>query len=190
MLNRWTDHKRKLQVLGQSIDKSVRVHTKDNGFSYFLAWLVFLFTFGGMSRKTFLERFATTIGPFQFYPKEWSYESVERVIVHESRHTRQARWFGLGIHPLLGLPVFGILYLLLFLPLGLSFFRALFERDAMRFELKWHYTKGKMNATQLRARAERFGRTVCSGNYGWALPRAWGLPWFKGVAEDIIKETA
>ena len=188
--NSWVHDKKRLTALAHTIDKSVRLYTKDNWFCKVLAVLLHGLTFGGMSYRVFLDRFATTIGPLQFFPAAWNAAQVERVVVHESRHTRQARWFGLGIHPWIGLPVFGVLYLLVFLPIGLAFFRALFERDAMRYELRWHYRKGSMTKEQVIERATRFGNTVCSSKYGWALPKAWGVRWFESAAERIVAEAA
>lgn len=188
--NSWVYQRTRLTALAHTIDKSVRLYTKDNWFCKALAAILMVITFGGMKYRVFLEDFATTIGPLQFFPVAWDTERVERVVIHESRHTRQARWFGLWIHPWVGLPLFAVFYLLLFLPIGLAFFRALFERDAMRFELRWHYLNGKMNKPQVCMRATSFGNTVCSGSYGWALPKSWGVPWFEKVPDQIFKAAA
>lgn len=188
LMNSWYLDKARLQAVAQQIDKSVHLYTKDNWFCTVLSWLLTIIAFGGIERRVFLTRFATTIGPLQFYPASWNIASVERVIVHESRHTRQARWFGLGIHPWLGLPLFAVFYLLLFLPMGLAFFRCWFEMDAMRFELRGGYARGYYKASEVTLRAEGFGRTVCSKAYGWPLPQSWGLPMFKRAAEQILKE--
>lgn len=186
----WVHDKVRLTALAHTIDKSVRLYTKDNWFCKTLAVILHGITFGGMKYRVFLDSFATTIGPLQFFPVAWRVPQVERVVVHESRHTRQARWFGLWIHPWVGLPLFAVFYLLLFLPLGLAFFRVLFERDAMKFELLWHYKRGKMTKAQVCERATRFGNTVCSGKYAWALPKAWGVPWFEKVPDQVFKAAA
>lgn len=183
----WVHDRARLQTLAQRVDPSVRLYTKDNWFAKVMAVFVTVFTFGGISYRTFLEDFATTIGPLQFYPAAWRPETVERVCIHEGRHTRQARWLGLFIHPWLGLPLFGLLYLLLPLPLGLAYFRALFERDALKYELR-HLKTGGASNTSLVQRAEEFGRTVCSGNYGWALPASIGVPWFISAAKQVTAE--
>jgi hypothetical protein len=193
----WVKDKERLTALAHTIDNSVRLYTKDNWFCKTLAVLLIIVTFAWMSSlkakeryRDFLERFATTIGPLQFFPVGWKIEQVERVVIHESRHTRQARWFGLWIHPWVGLPLYAVFYLLLFLPFGLAFFRALFERDAMKFELRWQYTRGKMTKAQVCERATRFGNTVCSSKYAWALPKRWGVPWFEKVPDQVFKEAA
>ena len=184
----WVEHQEELLSLAHTIDPAVRLHTKDNWFSNALATIVMLVTFGGMSREDFLKNFATTIGPLQFYPRAWRIAQVERILVHESRHTKQSRWFSFGIHPWVGLPFYAITYLLLFFPLELAFFRAWFERDALKFELKWHYRRGAIGRTEVCTRATNFGNTVCSGKYGWSLPKKWGVPWFEKVPDEIFKE--
>lgn len=186
--NSWVHDKAKLELLAHRIDKSVRLYTKDNWFARLLAVLVPIVTFGGMKKKTFLEHFATTIGPLQFYPVTWPTRSVQRVLVHESRHTRQARWFGLWIHPWVGLPIYVVLYLLLPLPLGLAFFRALFERDAMKYELSVLYRSGSYSDVEVINRANKFGNTVSSGRYGWSLPRRWCVAWFEEAGEEVLRE--
>lgn len=186
----WTADRVRLQAVAHQIDKSVRLYTKDNWFCKLLAAVLMVITFGGMKYRVFLENFATTIGPLQFYPAAWSTETVERVVIHESRHTRQARWFGLWIHPWVGLPLYAVLYLLLFLPIGLAFFRCYFEMDAMRFELRECFKKGIYSKEQVLERGTRFGNTVCSGKYGWALPKTWGVGMFERAAEEVIKNAA
>lgn len=184
----WFPRKWTLQQYARShFDASIRLYTKDNWFCTVLAWLLYIVTIGAMSRTRFLKDFATTIGPLQFYPAAWSTERVERVLVHEGRHVQQARWFSLGIHPWVGLPIFAFLYLCVPLPLGVAFFRALFERDALRFELQYWYRQQRLTKLQSYTRANQFGQTVCSSAYGWALPRCWGIPWFEKVARDVVQ---
>lgn len=115
-------------------------------------------------------------------------ESVERVgatLVHEARHTRQARWCGLGLHPWLGMPVFAVLYLALPLPIGLGIARFLFELDADR--AAWRHTLAVgAPPDQVRERAREFASRVCSGHYGWPVPRRLGVALFARAAEREI----
>ena len=165
----WVRERARLEALARAIEPSVRVQTKDGAHWRALAWLATIATLGGISRRTFLEDYATTLGPLHGYPAGWSVERVEATLVHEARHTRQARWCGLGLHPWLGMPVFAALYLALPLPVGLGFARLLLETDDAE-----------------RARAAEFAGRVCSGHYGWPVPRRLGVALFRRAAERTI----
>ena len=132
----WIYDRKRLQKLARAIDPSIRLYTKNNWFCVLLACILPVVTFGGMTYTKFLERYATTIGPLQFYPEHYSIKAVQRIILHESRHTCQARWCGLGIHPWVGLPVYALLYLFLPLPFFIAYPRLWFEIDASRYALR------------------------------------------------------
>lgn len=94
--------------------------------------------------KTFLTDYFTTIGPWIGVPAQWELIApAHRVAVleHELVHVRQCKRFGLG-SAILGLPLFGLLYLLAPLPIGLAWFRWRFEREAyvvgIRVKLETH----------------------------------------------------
>jgi len=181
----WVRERARLEALARAIEPSVRVQTKDGAHWRALAWLATIATLGGISRRTFLEDYATTLGPLHGYPAGWSVERVEATLVHEARHTRQARWCGLGLHPWLGMPVFAALYLALPLPVGLGFARLLFEIDADRAAWR-HALAAGAPADAVRARAAEFAGRVCSGHYGWPVPRRLGVALFRRAAERTI----
>jgi hypothetical protein len=89
-----------------------------------------------------------------------------------------------------GLPLFAVFYLLLFLPVGLAWFRAYFEMDALRFELREGLKRGMYTRDSVIVRATAFGNTVCSGSYGWPLPKSWGVRMFERAADKVLKEAA
>jgi len=167
----------------------VRLQTKDGWIWKLLGRLAAGATLGGISYRRFLEEFATTLGPLQGYPSAWSVERVEAILVHEARHTRQARLCGLGLHPWLGLPVFAVLYLALPLPLGFAWLRLLFEIDADRACWRHALSRGA-SPDEIRVRARRFAAVVCSGAYGWSLPSRLGVRAFERAAERVIAEFA
>lgn len=181
----WTERLDFYQNIGREIDPAVRLTTKDGWFWKMLAVLATVFTFGGIQYRVFLEDYATTIGPVQAYPRAW--RTLSRpLLIHEAQHTRQSRWCGLWIHPWVGLPIFGILYLLVLLPVGFAFFRWRFEINADAAAWRWMLRNGAQ-PHQIRSRANLFGKKVCGGNYGWSfLP--WGVGGFKRAAEDVIHE--
>jgi hypothetical protein len=181
----WVEDRERLGSLARAIEPSVRLETKDGRHWRALAWLAALATFGGISRRTFLEDYATTLGPLHGYPAGWSVARVEATLVHEARHTRQARWCGLGLHPWLGMPLFAVLYLAAPLPMGLGFARLLFEIDADRAAWR-HALAAGAPPDAVRRRAQEFGARVCSGHYGWPVPRRLGLALFARAAERTI----
>jgi hypothetical protein len=165
----------------------VRLVPKEGTFWNAVGRLASLATLGGISLETFLRDYATAIGPLQGYPRGWSVERVERTLVHEARHTRQARWCGLGLHPWLGLPLFGLLYLALPLPSGAAVLRFLFELDADRAAWR-HALASGVAPDAIRSRAVEFGGRVCSGHYGWPIPRWIGVALLARSAERAIRQ--
>jgi len=180
----WINDKERYQGIANSIDPSVKLMTKDGWIWKAIAWCLFIITFGVFKRKRFLEHFATTLGPIQAYPRNWPY-LTEGIIVHESRHTRQARWFGFGLHPWIGLPIMALAYLLIPLPLGFAYLRYKLELDADRATWKFWIAQGR-TPDEIRKRATRFAQIVASSAYGWAWPKKWVIKGFLEAAERVI----
>jgi hypothetical protein len=183
----WVDQKSELELIGKKIDPSVIISTKDSFFWQILATLVAMVTFGGLSRRRFLDDFATTIGPLQGYPASWEYDSVKSTIIHESRHTQQARWFGLGLSPWLGLPFFGLCYLLLPIPLGFAYGRYWFEFDACRFTYRYKLKEG-WDPRDILDQADHASSNISSGAYGWAVPKKFATKRYTDMAWAEIKK--
>jgi len=73
----------------------------------------------------FMTDFVTTINDTMYVPSIWeTWSEQERCVIlrHERIHMRQARR--------LTFPLFGFLYLCVFFPIGLAYFRAKFEMEA------------------------------------------------------------
>lgn len=185
----WLAQHARLEALARRIEPSVRLLPKEGAFWRALGLLAAVSTGGGISVQTFLCDYATAIGPLQGYPRGWSAERVESMLVHEARHTRQARWCGLGIHPWLGLPVFALLYLAVPLPAGFAVARFWFELDADRAAWRHALERG-VSPDWVRTRATEFAGRVCSGHYGWPVPRRLGASWFARAAERVITSHA
>jgi len=181
----WFEEQPRLQRLARTIEPTARLETKDGWLWRAMARALPLVTLGGISRRAFLEDYATTIGPLQGYPRAWDAAAVERLLVHEARHTRQARWFALGLHPWLGVPLMGVAYLLLPLPLGLAYVRYRLELDADAADWRHRLARGA-GADEIRSRARQLAERVASGHYGWAWPRRWALRGFARAAERAL----
>lgn len=166
----WYSDLGRYTAIASRFDPSVTLTTKDSWFWKVLATLLTIVTFGRMSRQRFLTDFATTIGPVIAIPREWELVPTE-LLVHEIKgHVHDQRMLGMGISPWLGLPLYALLYLLCFFPLGLAFARYRFELRADYQAWVW-MLQNRVPEKDVRARAASFGRTVGSAAYGWAWPR-------------------
>ena len=139
-----------------------------------------------------LRTFATTIGRTMYIPADWTAETVQRVIPHEVLgHVKQFRWFGLGIHPTLGIfPGMALFYGLLFFPIFLAWFRYRFELHADTKSWEYHL-KLPINGwgvATVRARAEHFAKKVGGKEYLFSVPKQWAVWGFKRRAEKVIKK--
>jgi len=198
----WTNQRNQLTTIAKGYDKSIKLYTKDNWFCKSIAHILWffslIFTFGQKPflPNIFLTQFATAIGPFHFYPSEWNEFDVTNALPHEARHTKQCRWMGMCMHPLLGLPIV-LLILLLPLPIGLAFGRLWMELDAEK--AKWRYwiqryvipekvSSKKTVANMIRMRAENFATELASESYCFTVPEYWATSVFQKAAEGVINE--
>ena len=152
------------QAIQNIVKAGGKVVRKKGKFWEALHKIVKYITFGGNDR--FLKGYYTTIGPIVGVPE--GRDADPATLEHELVHINQAKKFGAG-NPWLGLPIFGILYLLLPLPMGLAYFRYRFERVA--------YVRGinvKMaNQGHKNSRSYLIDRAVMqltTGAYGWTWP--------------------
>jgi hypothetical protein len=136
-------------------------------------------TFG--AQRSYLERYQTTIGQTVYVTPDWDARPAgERwaTMRHERAHLRQFRRYGL-----VGM---ALLYLLVPLPLGLSWFRARFEWEGYAETLR------AIAELDGRARVEEpaFRATIVaqftSGAYGWMWPfRRTVEGWYDSVLRTL-----
>ena len=111
----------------------------------------------------FSTRFWTTVSGWHIHAPNGAdlkaLEKYESIILHELVHIRQARRFP---------GHWQLSYLLLPLPIGLAWFRWLWEREAYLVNIR----AGTMSA-------EDVVQTLGSVNYFWSWPRPWMRRWFK-----------
>jgi len=174
-----------------------KILPNDAGWIKVVAWIKCIVTFGVCKPQDFLDRFAFTLGPNQYFPGSMNY-LAERTIVHECRHSWQyslfgwavpiAGWFfGKRVRAWCGVPFFLFFYFILFLPLGLAYFRWILEADADYSECSW-MIQNKYTKEEVMDEARGFGHLVCGSDYGWAWP-SWlgGTRKFIKNAEKIIE---
>ena len=181
----WTDELVRYQTIARRIEPAAKLVTKDSWFWRALAYVVHGVTFGGTTRKEFLEDYSTTIGPLIAIPG--SNASVrEGLLVHEANHAADMRKASFGLHPWAGLPLYGIAYLLVFLPLGLAWARYRLELRADTAEWRYELARGQISVEALRERAAYRGESLRGGAYGYAWP--WAVRGYKQRVEAVIKE--
>ena len=114
-------------------EQRILIQTKRTHYYMWKAIDIFfkIVSFGKLNR--FMTHFTTTIGRTVYYPIDWErdkagpYDYV--ILKHERKHVRQVE----KICPsnfTVGLIIYGFLYFLIFLPIGLAWFRYKFEREA------------------------------------------------------------
>lgn len=131
-------------------------------------------TFG--QATTFMSGFTTTLGKTVYLPTTWDAWSPSAqcaVLRHERVHMRQAKR--------LSAPLYSFLYALVFLPLGLSWFRSRFEMEAYEESLKALAEYGEDVAVP--GYKEHVVQYFITAKYGWMWP-------FKGAVERWYDEAA
>lgn len=158
----WTRERERWEAVARSIDPAIRLVPKGE------SRLMRLYARLPWLGREFLERTSTALGPLVFVPAS---ADVEHDLFHEGRHVRQMRWFGLGIHPWVGLVPFAVAAVLL-LPLGFTV-RFWLELDAEAFALRRKMRTGS-KASYVAHELEEFAGRLAGPGYAWAwLPSSW-----------------
>jgi len=158
-------------LLASIASQGVKIVRKDQSkFWRFLGWLVKVVTFG--KNDSFGTDFTTTIGKTIAVTPDWPTWAPEdklETITHEMVHVGQYKKF-----TLVGM---SLLYLLVFLPFGLAYFRYRFEREAYLTEYKYTIAKGWGTKDAL---IESGVSELSGSDYGWAWLSKSGIrKWFQ-----------
>ena len=155
------------QLISELEADGVKIVDKRGWFWKALHYIVLVVTFGG--QRDFLKGYYTTIAHWIGVPEGWDERSAASrfaVLKHEYIHICQARKLGFG-NAVVGLPLYGLLYLLVPLPLGLAYFRWRYEREAYvigiraRLELQPHLRMRLIDSAI---------KQLTTGRYGWTWP--------------------
>lgn len=138
--------------------------------SYYDTWkfldiLLRIITFGKMNR--FLTHYTTTVGRTLYFPLHWQRSKAGYsdyvTLRHERIHVKQMEKCGFGSMGL-GLFIFGLLYFLVFFPVGLAWFRYRFEREAYVESYKAAKKVG------LKPNINFYIEAMTGSDYFWAWP--------------------
>ena len=192
----WTDRRAEYEQVARNQSPVVILITKEHGFWRCVATLLWLASAGRFRRETFLDQYATTLGPIQAYPQSWP-TIPEWLIVHESRHTWQCErfgwlvpvlgwFFGRGMRTWVGLIPMGIVYILLPLPTLFAWGRMRLELDADIASWAASLENGWQTPDEVYARALHMADQLSGAPYLWAWPRSWTRAIFIRAVERTI----
>jgi len=143
-------------------------------------FLVWFFSFGRVDN--FMTGYATTIGYTVYVPEYWDLLTAEehvKVLRHERVHLRQQRKYTR--------PLYFFLYAFVFLPIGLAYFRAKFEKEAYEETMRCWFEEGGL--LLVASRRSRVVAHFSSAVYGFMWPfRRRVESWFDDTLERISKE--
>ena len=145
-----------------------------------IAWVFWVV--GGFRHKDAFMGYTTTIGPLIAFPESTDLDRVSLselvTLKHEAVHVRQYSNFGLG-EPLIGIPLFVFLYLLIPVPAYYSWFRFKLERDAYWTEYKYALKMG------MTPNLDAYAEVISGPGYLYAWPKARVLAWFEKQVEKF-----
>lgn len=139
------------------------VDKRDDRLSRWIDRALKMVTLGG--QRDYLTRYHTVLGNTLYVPDSWhATPDVERVIVlrHERVHLRQRRRYGRVL--------FAFLYLVPFLPLGLSYGRARLEWEAYTETLRATAELEGLEAAHSDELRRRIVGRFTGAAYGWMWP--------------------
>lgn len=196
MQESWTENRHEYEAFARSISPAVRLTTKDGRFWQLVGWGFFLITLGRFDRLSFLEDYASTLGPVQAYPKQWATIPMW-LIAHEARHTQQflvagwfvplVGWIGRPVRVWAGLLPMSLVYGFFPIPLFLAWGRFRLELDAEAYAWRLALEQGLMHPGEVRKRAGSFARRVSSWMYFKTWPSKWAVAAFERRASEIIE---
>lgn len=164
----------------KTLDSSARIFVKDD--SVLMKILGFLMFWN----PAFMTGFATTVANRVYIPRGWFGRDIRKILVHEvSGHVKQCRMCGLGLHPLVGLPLYTLLYLVLPFPIMGAYFRYRFELGAEVKAWKWMLKNGFF-VDDVRKDMEYFSEKVAGSAYGFPWPKPLVLRGFRTALEKVL----
>lgn len=144
--------------------------------------LLKILTFGAQNQ--FMISYTTTVGSTIYVGESWALRpEASRIIIlrHEVVHLRQAKKYTL--------PLFWILYLFVFFPAGLAYFRWIFEKAAYTETLK---AIADVNGRAALSRIDKEGivKQFTGAAYLWPWPfRKTVEQWYDSTVAEILAQT-
>jgi hypothetical protein len=170
----YEDYEKLLVLILQEFPDFKIIYKRNSKLMGFFNMMLRVLSFNQM--KEFINSYNTTFAGKVYVSEKWDFKSnFEKIITlrHELVHLRQAKRYG-GF-------LFSFLYALVFLPVGLSYFRMKFEKEAYEETLRSIRDVHGPDALD-RVNKDKIVGVFTSSNYLWAWP-------FKGSIEKWLSET-
>ena len=167
-----------LDKLHEEFPEATLVYKQHSKFMRLLGDLLFF-------NKSFLYDYTTTIGNHIYLPigwDTWPEDSRTIILRHEMVHLRHQKRYGLFLY--------GFLYLFLFFPIGLSYFRMRFEKEAYEESIRAHFDiYGKALALSFMPYEKKdYIRFFTGPDYGWMWPFKKNIEnWFDSTVRKYSK---
>ena len=172
-----------LEEIRQEFPRFRLVRKDQSRFQRALHYGLIAITLGGM--RGYLEHYQTTIGYTIYVTSDWDERDArERYVTlrHELVHLRQFHRY-----TLIGM---AILYLLVPLPMGLSYFRARFEKEAYEESIRTAAQVYSMDHVRRGDFRDRVIRQFLGPSYGWMWPfRKQIEAWYDGFVAELEATT-
>jgi hypothetical protein len=125
------------------------------------SWLMKIISKILFFNKTFMKDYTTTIGNRIYIPDGWdNWTHTDIILRHELIHLRQQKRYGFLLYC--------FLYLFIFFPIGLAYFRMKFEKEAYEESIKaFIEIYGKQCTLKFK---EEFVKNFVGSAYGWMWP--------------------
>jgi hypothetical protein len=145
-------------------------------------WWMNIFIKAPLIKKLKWFNYTHTIGNSIFLPENWdNIKPINQLIIlhHEREHLFQFKRYGLFLML--------FLYLFIFFPIGLSYYRAKFEREALAQSLKFRIEYFGSNSYIKQLCREQYIKNLSGISYLYAWPfKKRVIKWFKEDWEKVV----
>lgn len=171
-----------LQEIKEEFPDFSLVYKKDSKLMSYIGKFLYVISFGKNDR--FMSEFTTTIKNTIYLSDKWdtyTENSKCTLLRHERVHMRQAKR--------LGFYWFTFLYLVVFFPVGLAYYRAKFEQEAYEESLRAIYEYYGAKVLQSKGNKNYITRFFTGPDYGWMFPFQNKIDaWYDNAVSKILAE--
>jgi hypothetical protein len=168
----WVNYKEELSLVAKTFDKTVKIYSKED-------------TLIGRIHDKFFPDFAFTLANYHFYPRNWSKKTLLRVLPHESRHTAQFRWAGLGIHPIIGFIPMMVLYVFFPIPIFFAVGRFFLELDADKACFDYLLTNNLATKQSILFRIKQRINSLTGKDYLYSVPKWFAKYFYNKISKNL-----
>lgn len=176
-----SDYQNLLLDIKSEFPKFELIYKKDSTLMKIINVLLLILTFG--KNKTFMKDFVTTLNCKVYLNSEWDKysERVKCILLrHERVHMRQSKKYGLFLY--------SFLYLFVYLPFGLCYYRTKFEKEAYEESMRAVYQYYGPVTLSSKGYKSHILKYFTSSAYGYMWLRSSDIEkWFDETVTEILK---